>query len=84
MVYMKMVHEALSILRSALLACGRSAYALQALHAIESFIRGYGDEDGLEYAVEALIEAAQQARVQGCLEWYRFEDAARVLEQALG
>ncbi len=83
MVYKRFVEEALSIALGVLGSCGSHELLEEALSSLRGFIRG---DLGVEYvyeAVELLREAAYAFRYMGCLDWYRLEEAAGILEQAL-
>jgi hypothetical protein len=83
MTYLRMVSEALSLASSARYSCGIVRGLSDAIEILEGFIAGtYSDED-LAAAVDLLLEAAAIAREMGCLDWYRLEEAAAILEQAL-
>ena len=84
MVYSRMVSEALATARAAMLSCGAIDVLAKAVEIMERFIGGRAVEEELEDAVILLLEAAEEAKARGCLDWYRVEEAARILEQALG
>ncbi len=84
MVYQRMVSEAYSIAQAARISCGRLPVLDEALRRLKLYLDGLASPDVLEEVVDMLYHAAQEARVRGCLDWYRVEEAARILEQALG
>ncbi len=84
MAYARMVSEALSIAISAQHACGPVRGLSEALELIEGFLHGSYGDDALGDAVDLLLEAAAVARERGCLDWYKLEEAAAILEQAMG
>jgi len=74
--------DALVLIRTTLLSCGKHPRLEQVLAILEEVYEGvsYLDEETLEYIVEVLDEVAEIFRVRGCLDYHLLEQARDVLE----
>ncbi len=79
---MRMIYEAYSLARAVEVSCGTTPSLTEALEVLEEVLSYPGTLNGLDYIVELLRDAAQEARMSGCLDWYVLDQAADTLEQA--
>lgn len=78
----RIIYEAYSLARAVEVSCGTTPSLAEALEALEEVLTYPGTFNGLDYVAELLRDAAQEAKMSGCLDWYVLDQAADTLEHA--
>ena len=76
----RLLYEAYSTARAVEVSCGPSPELEEAISIIEELLNTAPDPDALTEAAILLRQAADRARMQGCLDWHLLDQAADTLE----